>query len=424
MRVDPRTRNVLGALALLYTAQGIPFGFAAEYLPVVLREMGFSRTHIASLFWLQLPWQLKALWASVGDHPRVRPHARKVLLAIQCALALVMAAYAPTAGLGGMRVWFALTFVAALLAATQDVFVDAFAVRSLDATGRGYGNTAQVAGYRVGIIIGGGGLLMFGSAVGVPLTMLTCAGLILLAGVGAFALRDEATATVTAGEGVYREATVRSEAPTGALKPLAGMLRAMVGRDVWRVAAVAVTFKLGAHAASALIKPTLVDLGWSRASIGAVVVTLGTGASLLGAVLGGVLHRVAGERRALGIAAAVQALTVLPLVAAFGRGAPHWVTSAAIAAEHLGSGLGTTVLFASLMTATHRERAALHYTVLTSLNALAIVGGGFVGSVVADVVGVRAAVVVAAALCLAPWALLGRWSEHAERSARMDSQIR
>ena len=103
-------------------------------------------------------------------------------------------------------------------------------------------------------------------------------------------------------------------------------------------------------------------------------------------------------------------------------GCPKGVTTAAIAAEHFASGAGTTVLFAGLMTATHRERAALHYTVLTSLNAVAIVGGGFVGSVVADAVGVRASVVVAAALCLAPWALLGRWDEHAGRSARMDSQ--
>lgn len=410
MRVDPRTRRVLVALALLYTAQGVPFGFAAEYLPVVLRQMGRSRTEIASLFWLQLPWQLKALWASVGDHPRVRPHARTVLLAIQCALALAMAAYAPTAGVGGLRAWFALTFVAALLAATQDVFVDAFAVRSLDETGRGYGNTAQVAGYRLGIILGGGGLLLFGRAVGLTWTMLACAGLILVAGLGAFALRDEAAG----------EPAVVVERAGGGASSLVGLLRAMAGPGVWRVAAVAMTFKLGAHAASALIKPTLVDLGWTPEAIGAVVVTLGTGASLLGAALGGVMHRLMGEARALAAAAAVQGLTVLPLVFALGRGSSHAVTTAAIVAEHLGSGLGTTVLFAALMTATHRERAALHYTVLTSLNALAIVGGGFVGSVVADRVGVAAAVGVATALCLAPWALLGRWTEHATRSARMD----
>ena len=418
MRVDPRTRRVLAALALLYTAQGIPFGFAAEYLPVVLREMGYSRTHIASLFWLQLPWQLKALWASVGDHPRVRPHARRALLAIQCALALTMAAYAPALHHGGLPVWFALTFLAALLASTQDVFVDAFAVRSLDATGRGFGNTAQVAGYRVGIIFGGGGMLLFGAALGAAPTLLACAGLILLAGVGAFALRDDPAEPppIAQPEG-YRAVTFAPPASRHPLPALAVLAKHMTGRDAWRVAAVAVTFKLGAHAAAALIKPTLVDQGWSRASIGAVVVTLGTGASVLGAVLGGVLHRVKKEPAALALAAAVQAATVLALAVTFALGSPRGLTAAAITAEHLASGLGTTVLFAALMSATDRARAALHYTVLTSLNAVAIVGGGVVGSVVADHLGVVAATVLAGALCLAPCALLGRWSAHAARSA-------
>ncbi|NVL83931.1 hypothetical protein HWN75_27565, partial [Escherichia coli] len=54
-----KTGPVLVALAFLYTAQGIPFGFATEYLPVVLREQGYSYAGIAALSWLQLPWQLK-----------------------------------------------------------------------------------------------------------------------------------------------------------------------------------------------------------------------------------------------------------------------------------------------------------------------------------------------------------------------------
>lgn len=420
MPVDRRTRNVLAALALLYTAQGIPFGFAAEYLPVVLREMGYSRTQIASLFWLQLPWQLKALWASLGDHPRVRPHARRALLAIQCALALAMAAYAPAMSRGGLPVWFALTFLAALLASTQDVFVDAFAVRSLDASGRGFGNTAQVAGYRVGIIIGGGGMLLFGGVVGAAPTLLACAGLILVAGVGAFSLRDdhdEPPPTPAARPGSYREVTFVPAATQHPMRALADLLRHMAGRGAWRVAALAVTYKLGAHAASALIKPTLVDHGWSRESIGGVVVTLGTGASVIGAVLGGILHRVKKESSALAIAAVVQAVTVLTLAVAFAMGSPRGLTAAAITAEHLGSGLGTTVLFAALMSATDRARAALHYTVLTSLNAVAIVAGGLVGSVVADHLGVVTAIVAATALCLAPCALLGAWTAHAAGSA-------
>ena len=52
--------------------------------------------------------------------------------------------------------------------------------------------------------------------------------------------------------------------------------------------------------------------------------------------------------------------------------APLGLTTFAIAAEHFGTGLGTTVLFAALMTATRPADAGLHYTILTSANALAL----------------------------------------------------
>jgi hypothetical protein len=85
---------IVVALSFLYTAQGIPFGFATEYLPVVLREQGYSYAGIAALSWLQLPWQLKVLWAKAADSPRLRPHARGLILALQMALTLCVAAFA------------------------------------------------------------------------------------------------------------------------------------------------------------------------------------------------------------------------------------------------------------------------------------------------------------------------------------------
>lgn len=415
-----RRGAVLAALALLYAAQGIPFGFAAEFLPVVLREGGASRTAIALTGWLQLPWQLKLLWASVADHPAVRPRARAVLLALQAALACVMALYAAFAGPPpNIAAWYALTFTAAVVAATQDIFVDAFAVRTLGEKDRGYGNSAQVAGYRVGMVVGGGGMLVLSHLLGPRGTLLACAGLVAAVSVGAFFLRGESAEDVVAhppSRGPYRDPREGAARDEG----VRALLRGLVRRDAWRVAAVAVTFKLGAHAASGPLKPLLVDHGWSRAAIGHAVVTFGVGASVLGSLLGGQMHRALGERPAMIAAAALQAVTVLPLVALERLGAPRALSTAAIALEHFASGVGTTVLFAALMTATRGDRAALHYTVLTSLNVLAIFAGGFIGAGVADLAGAPAAFALAAALCLAPLPLLRGWESHARESARFN----
>ncbi|MEZ4405608.1 MAG: MFS transporter [Polyangiales bacterium] len=410
--MNPSPRRTLAALALLYGAQGVPFGFAAEYLPVILRQSGYTRAQIAALFWLQLPWQLKPLWAGVADRPSVRPRARAALLALQVVLASTMAAYALFPARPSPLPWFALTALAALVAATQDVFVDAFAVRSLSERDRGYGNSAQVAGYRVGIIAGGGGMLVAAGTLGEPVAAAACAGLILAASVGAFALRDDgAAATVEAGP--YRTATDDVDVAPGAWQTVRRMLRA----DTWRVAAVAVTYKLGAHAASTLLKPLLVDAGWRASSIGALVVSLGTGSAVVGSVVGGALHRRLGERAALALAAVAQAVTTLPLILCASRGAPPGLTAAAVAAEHFAGGLATTVLFAALMTATLRSRAGLHYTLLTGLNAAAIGVGGMAGAFAGDLAGPVAGFALAAALCLAPLALLPGWDRHARASA-------
>ncbi len=189
-----KQRSVLlvSALGALYMAQGIPFGFATEYLPVVLRESGVSYAGIAALSWLQLPWQLKVFWAKAADHPRLRTRSRWVILMMQLGLTATVAAFAIAPLHRAPLLWFGLTFLAAALAATQDVFVDAFAVRVLRPSDRGYGNTAQVAGYRLGLIIGGGLLLYLIGAWDWRWSFFALAGLLLLLTVPVWRFREPA----------------------------------------------------------------------------------------------------------------------------------------------------------------------------------------------------------------------------------------
>ncbi|MBI5512947.1 MAG: hypothetical protein HY909_04220 [Deltaproteobacteria bacterium] len=395
--------SVLAALAVLYAAQGVPLGFAVEYLPVVLRRAGFSLTELAALGLLQLPWQAKALWAGLADHPRVRPHGRGALLGLQLLLALTVASYGLFHGREALRPWLALTLLAAFLASTQDVFVDAFAVRSLGPAERGYGNAAQIGGYRVGMILGGGGMLVLSAQLSPSLTVGLCGALIALAGVGAFALRDGAL-----------EVSRALPPPRGTVLEL---LRGMVRREAWKVAALALTFKLGMHAAGVLVKPMLVDAGWSQASIGWVAVNLGTGAAVAGSLLGGFLHQRLGDRRGLSLAAVLQAVSLLPLLVAYGTGLPRGLTALALVSDHLASGAASTMLFAALMRATRPDRAALHYTLLTSLNALALALGGFLGAGLGEHVGLLPTFSVSVGLCLGPLWFLRGWEAQAEASA-------
>ncbi len=403
--MKPRANATVAALALLYAAQGVPYGFASEYLPVALRQEHYSMGAIAALGWLQLPWQLKFLCAHLADRPAVSPYARRLLLALQCGLFVTMTGFAWRSLHDSPGLWFALTFVAALFASTQDIFVDAIAVRSLTSAQRGFGNTAQVAGYRLGMLVGGAGLLLLIAPLGSRFAVLACASVVLVTGAAAFALRDSAPP-----DRADRPAAVRRSEATK-------LVRHMFGKRAWPVVAVALTYKLGLHMAAFLIKPMVVDAHWTPQEIGAVVVTAGTTAGLAGAVAGGALHRWAAESRALAFAALLQSLVCLPLLLAHWTGAPRGLTTAAIVGEHFVTGAGTTVLFAALMSATRTRNAALHYTLLTSANSLAIGVGSTLGGLLADHLGKSAVLAIAAVVGALPLGLLGRWSAAAAASA-------
>jgi predicted MFS family arabinose efflux permease len=403
------------ALGSLYMAQGIPFGFATEYLPVVLRESGMSYAGIAALSWLQLPWQLKVVWAKAADHPRLRLHTRFVILAMQLALTGTVAAFAVRPLRAAPTLWFVLTFVAATLAATQDVFVDAFAVRILRPDERGYGNTAQVAGYRLGMLVGGAALLLLVGHLGEPTTLLVCASVVALASLGAFAASPPTSTIARPAQASIGTVDAAHDEPPESLG-IRALARHACGPKAWAVGALALTFKLGLHMASALLKPMAVDYGWTKQQIGAAVVSVGSASALAGAATGGLLHRALREKRALALALIVQAFVCAPLVLVERLHAPLALTTVAIGFEHFGSGLGTTVLFAALMTATRPADAGLHYTVLTSANALAIGLGGLVGGLLADHVGKLVTFVVATLVCLAPGILIPRWDEAARAS--------
>ena len=408
---------MLLALGALYMAQGIPFGFATEYLPVVLRESGVSYTGIAALGWLQLPWQLKIFWAKAADHPTLRKRTRAVVLTMQIALVATVAAFAIRPLKEAPLLWYGLTFLAAALAATQDVFVDAFAVRVLGPEDRGYGNTAQVAGYRLGILVGGAALLLLVGTLGERSTFLACAAVVAIASLGAFFGSEDASATEEAANDDATRGAVPAElARTRKALGLRGLLRHLVAKDVRVVLAVAITFKLGMHMAGGLLKPMAIDYGWTKHQIGAAIVSVGSVCALAGSASGGFLHRHLHEKRALFVALLFQALVCAPLVLVDQLHAPIGLTTFAIGLEHFGSGLGTTILFAALMTATRPGNAGLHYTVLTSANALAIGVGSQIGALLADVVGTSATFVIATVVCLLPAALLVRWDSAAQAS--------
>ena len=349
--------RAIALLSALYVAQGLPFGVQATALPVLLRQAGVSLADIGLAGVLALPWMLKALWAPWVDRHGARRH---WITGTQCTLAIISAGTAWA--IGPADVDLVVLGVGILLlnfaAATQDIAVDGLAVAILGQNGLGLGNAAQVVGYKVGMIIGGGVLVWASQAIGWRGVFLAMAGLYL--------------AVLLATLSGVRAAEHRRPRPsTTSIAEVLALLRAALSvPGTPTVLAVIGCYKLGETIVTAMFKPFLVDAGFGAAQIGMWVGTWGMLASLLGSVGGGVLVQAIGSRKALIILAWLRCLAMVGevLVAV---GPPN--ASGVIAAtclEHAFGGALTTALFAWMMARVNARIGASHYTLLASVEVL------------------------------------------------------
>ncbi len=336
------TASKLGLLATLYFAQGLPYGFFTQALPALLRDLGLSLPAIGLTSLLALPWALKFVWAPAVDRVGTRRRWILVLQAAATVLAVAMAAIDLGAGLTLLLVGVLLTN---LVAATQDIATDGLAVSLLARHERGLGNGIQVAGYRVGMIVGGGALLVAFDRVGWALVLLAMAGLIALSSVPVALARDLPAASAPADSGGW-DWVRRPGAP------------AWLG--------VLATYKFGDYLAGGMLRPYLVDAGMTLAELGTMLGVVGFTAGLLGALAGGALTNAVGRRRALVGFGSLQALGIAGYAAVAAFELPRGAIWAAATFEHFVGGMAVAALFTLMMDASRPDQAATDYTLQAS----------------------------------------------------------
>jgi PAT family beta-lactamase induction signal transducer AmpG len=276
-----------------------------------------------------------------------------------------------------------------VLSATQDVAADAYTIELLDEREMGPANGMRVTAYRVALIATGGALVAASSAIGWPRTF-TVAGAVMLA----LALVTLAVPTA-------------QRAPAAAARePLWQPVRELLQLPAaWAVALFVLTFKLGDLALQPMIQPFWVDSGYGAAQIG-VVQSTAIGATVAGALLGGVLTARLGTFRALWMLGAVQALSNLGYYAAAVAGAPAALMYTAAIVEQFTQGLGTAALLTFLMALCDKRYAATQYALLSALFRLSgAVASWFSGDFARDL-GYATYFLVTFALALPAFALL------------------
>jgi PAT family beta-lactamase induction signal transducer AmpG len=357
----PASMRKLGILWTLYFVQGLPFGFQATALPVYLRAAGLSLTGIGLATALSLPWSLKILLAPLVDRygsPRYGRR-RSWILPLQLGLLGCCAAAALVPPERGLTPILVLVFGMNLFAATMDIAVDGLAVDVLDTAELGQGNVAQVVGYKVGMLTGGGLLVWASGRIGWEGLFVAMTALVALCfGVTLIWRETELPAA----------AAQAAAAARARLRDILAMLRRGVSTSggVWLLLFIG-TYKLGETMADIMFKPFLVDGGFGREQIGLWVGTWGMLFSIAGSVAGGLLAGRLPLLRAVGIAAT---LRVLPVAAEWWLSLVHLTPARVLSVtcvEHFFAGMLTTAMFAYMMSRVDRRIGATHYTLLATV---------------------------------------------------------
>lgn len=359
------------ALGALYFAQGLPYGFFTGTVPVVLRRSGYSLTEISATGVLFGPWALKFIWAPFVDRHGTR---RQWLIVLQLA-SVVVALGMAMLDLSSTMTWLFIGIaVINLLSATQDVATDGLAVQLLSGAQRGLGNGIQVGAYRIGMIVGGGGLLWLFSLAGWRVLFIAMAILLLAATIPVWWLR-----------GLTSIRGSRRPQPTSSGRPAWWVRLRRPGMLVFIV--LVGGFKFGDSMGSAVVGPFMVDEGLTDGQIALIKGALSSLGALGGAVLGGWLAYRFGRRRALLIGGVTQTASIgLYLLAASGTGGLCLIVAAALS-EHILGGAATVAVFTLMMDAAERDHAGADYTLLAC--AVVVVQGiaGVAGGVVGDLAG-------------------------------------
>lgn len=277
-RIERRLMVLLGAL---YFAQGLPFGLLTKSLPALAREAGMTTEAIGLLALPALPWALKFAWSPWVDRWGAgrADHRKRWVLACQLVAVLIVLAMGLLSPqwLFGEGIWCLLLvlFLLNLCFATHDIASDGLAVRLLPAPLRGIGNSLQAGGYKTGFILGGAAMMIGVQAIGwhVTLWILACLLLLLLLPVWRF---PEPVETATPREPVSWHWWWQ-QLLSFWWRPAMGLwLLLLLGN------------RIGDSFGSRMIKPMLVDHGWSLSQIG-VLDLVSSIIGLLGAALAGLL---------------------------------------------------------------------------------------------------------------------------------------
>ena len=168
---------------------GLPFLLVFSTLSAWLRAEEVSRAAIGFFSWVGITYSIKVFWAPIVDRvplpiiTRVLGRRRSWMLIAMVGIALGLLGMAHMNPTGDLRVLALFALLVAFSSATQDISIDAYRIEAVARELQGAMAATYQLGYRIALLVAGGGALVLADATSWAFAYMVLASLTLV-GIG------------------------------------------------------------------------------------------------------------------------------------------------------------------------------------------------------------------------------------------------
>jgi PAT family beta-lactamase induction signal transducer AmpG len=397
-----RQPRVLAMLFLGFSA-GLPLLLVFGTLSGWLAREGIDKSTIGHISWVALLYGLKFTWSPLVDHLKLPilsalfGQRRSWMLLAQIGIIsglLLMASSNPHAQLV-ILVYSAL--LVAFSSATQDIAIDAWRIEAMPVETQGAMAATYQTGYRLGMLLAGGGAFTMAHYYSWPLAY-TVLAMCMTIGIITTLFIPEPEHVISRNTWQQEEKVIQfleksAHLPKSLREIYAWITGAIIcpfteffvrnGKYALIILLFIGLFRISDITMGIMANPLYVDIGYSDLQIGLVTKTIGPVITILGAIFGGMLVIRYGMMPILMLGAVLVMATNLLFAVLAILPADTLYLSVVIGADNLSGGLAGSAFIAYLSSLTNRAYTATQYALFSSLMLLpAKFIGGFSGDIV------------------------------------------
>jgi MFS family permease len=352
----------------LYIAQSIPSSFFATALQVMMREANYSLATIGLLQLVKLPWVVKFLWSPLVDrHCLTGRDFRRCIVVSEIVYAIFIILAGHLNVTDNLYLIIFMVMLSLVASATQDIATDALAILMHRGRDKSMVNSMQSMGSFGGALIGSGVLLLVLHRFGWHAVTPFLGVFVLLMLIPLLRRKDLNIA----------QKDVRQRAR------LTDFASFFVQRGIWRQIGFLLLYYASIIGILSMMRPWLVDLGYSMKEIGVMSGIIGTSSAFCASFGAGFIVRRIGIFTARILFACFILLTTLYFLGLVMLCTPTTaMLYGGIVLMWMSYGMATIVVYTSAMECVRPGREGTDFTVQTVLTHLSgIIMAGLSGAV-------------------------------------------